>query len=86
MVVSRSRDEDQQLSSTLDGTRGQQEDQRATASAFVWGHRLAEEELPTKSKFLPAALASGADVVCVASDPSLFSLVCSCTLSTSPMD
>jgi hypothetical protein len=38
-------------------------------SAFVRGHRLSEDELPAKPKFLPGALASGAGMVCVVSHP-----------------
>jgi hypothetical protein len=45
------------------------------ASAFVWGHRLPEDEIPAKPKLLPAALAFGADVVCVSAHPP-FSLWC----------
>ena len=33
------------------------------ASAFVWGHRLPEDELPAKPNLLPGAHAFGADVV-----------------------
>jgi hypothetical protein len=39
------------------------------ASAFMWGHRLPEDEPPAQPKFLPGALATGAGVVCVVSHP-----------------
>ena len=58
MTVSRSPDEDQQLGSTVDGS-WTSAGRKATASAFVWGRRLPEDQLPTKSKFLPGALALG---------------------------